>query len=67
MARVANQRGGRGYYVVGRVLGQGCGDGRGNYPGVGDGGVLMDGTEDVKKASIRLRYCNILLRMLQFV
>jgi hypothetical protein len=39
MARVAYQRGGRGYCVGGRVLGQGRGDGRGNYPWVGDGGV----------------------------
>jgi hypothetical protein len=39
MARVANQRGKRGYYVGGRVLGQGRGDGRGNYPQVGDSGV----------------------------
>jgi hypothetical protein len=39
MARVANQRGGRGYFVGGRGLGRGRGDGRGNYPGVGDGDV----------------------------
>jgi hypothetical protein len=39
MARVANQRGGRGYYVGGRVLGRGHSDGRGNNPWVGDSGV----------------------------
>jgi hypothetical protein len=39
MARVATQRGGRGYFVGGRGLGRGRDDGRGTYPRVGDGDV----------------------------
>jgi hypothetical protein len=41
MARVAHQRGGRGYHVGGRGQGQGQGHGdvRGNYPWGGEQGV----------------------------